>query len=84
LHISGEVIPVLWISELPSEFYVQGNVHATVVYEPFRVCAGILPVNWPPLHAGGKLVPSLAAGNTMILKPGEQALLTVLWLCEVL
>ena len=59
-------------------------MYASVVYEPFGVCAGILPFNWPPVHTGGKLAPSLAAGNTMILKPGEQAPLTVLRICEVL
>jgi acyl-CoA reductase-like NAD-dependent aldehyde dehydrogenase len=72
------------VDKLPSEFYDQGSVYATVVYEPFGVCAGILPFNWPPVHTGGKLAPSLAAGNTMILKPGEQAPLTVLRICEVL
>ncbi len=72
------------VDKLPSEFYDQGSVYATVIYEPFGVCAGILPFNWPPLHTGGKLAPALAAGNTMILKPGEQAPLTVLRICEVL
>jgi len=47
-------------------------------------CGGILPINWPPLHTGGRLAPSLATGNTTILKPGEQAPLTVLRICEVL
>lgn len=50
----------------------------------FGVHAGILPFNWPPLHTGGKLTSNLAAGNTMILKPGEQAPSTALWICEVL
>jgi acyl-CoA reductase-like NAD-dependent aldehyde dehydrogenase len=86
LHVSGEVVSVFGslIDKLSSEFYDQGGVYTTVIYEPFGVCAGILPFNWPPIHTGGKLAPSLAAGNTMILKPGEQAPLTVLWICEVL
>ena len=52
--------------------------------EPFGVVVGILPFNWPPLHAGGKAAPAIAAGNTIILKPGEQAPLTVLRVVELL
>ncbi|CAJ2510151.1 Uu.00g060510.m01.CDS01 [Anthostomella pinea] len=52
--------------------------------EPFGVCAGILPFNWPPIHTGGKIAPALAAGNTFIVKPGEQAPLTVIRICEIL
>jgi acyl-CoA reductase-like NAD-dependent aldehyde dehydrogenase len=70
--------------KLPSEFFDQGPIYATVIYEPFGVCAGILPFNWPPIHTGGKLAPALAAGNTMILKPGEQAPLTVMRIVDIL
>ena len=59
-------------------------MYCTVFYEPHGVCCGILPFNWPPIHTGGKLAPALAAGNTMILKPGEQAPLTVLRIVEIL
>ena len=52
--------------------------------EPFGVVVGVLPFNWPPLHAGGKTAPAIAAGNTIILKPGEQAPLTVLRVVELL
>jgi acyl-CoA reductase-like NAD-dependent aldehyde dehydrogenase len=72
------------VDKLPSEFYDRGAMYCTVFYEPYGVCAGILPFNWPPIHTGGKLAPSLAAGNTMILKPGEQAPLTVLRIVEIL
>lgn len=70
--------------KLPSEFFDQGNVYSTIIYEPLGVCAGIIPFNWPPIHVGGKLAPCLAAGNTMILKPGEQAPLTALRIVEIL
>ena len=72
------------IDKLPSEFYDRDPTCCTVVYEPLGVCAGILPFNWPPIHTGGKVAPALAAGNTIILKPGEQALLTVLRIVEIL
>lgn len=71
-------------NKLPGEFYDRGPLYATVFYEPHGVCCGILPFNWPPIHTGGKLAPALAAGNTMILKPGEQAPLTVAKIVEIL
>ncbi|KAF3058461.1 Aldehyde dehydrogenase [Daldinia childiae] len=60
--------------KLPSAFYDRGPLYTTVIHEPFGVCVGILPFNWPPIFAGSKPAPALAAGNTFILKPGEQAL----------
>lgn len=72
------------VDKLPSQFYDRGAMYCTVIQEPFGVCCGILPFNWPPIHTGGKLAPALAAGNTMILKPGEQAPLTVIRTVEIL
>ncbi|KAI0143865.1 dehydrogenase [Hypoxylon sp. NC0597] len=72
------------VDKLPSQFYDRGSLHSTVIYEPFGVCVGILPFNWPPIHAAGKTAPALAAGNTIILKPGEQAPLTVIRIVEIL
>ena len=72
------------VDKLPSQFYDRGSMYCTVFHEPYGVCCGILPFNWPPIHTGGKLAPALAAGNTMILKPGEQAPLTVMKMVEIL
>ena len=71
------------VDKLPTEFYDRGSVYTSVVREPHGVCAGILPFNWPPIHCGGKLAPALAAGNTMIMKPGEQAPLCALRIIEI-
>lgn len=72
------------VDKLPSQFYDRGVTTATVIHEPFGVCAGILPFNWPPIHCGGKVAPCIAMGNTIILKPGEQAPLTVMKIVEIL
>lgn len=72
------------VDKLPSEFYDRGSMYTAVVYEPYGVTAGILPFNWPPIHTGGKAAPALAAGNTMILKPGEQAPLCCMRIVEIL
>lgn len=83
LHLSFRYFASL-VDKLPSEFYDRGSMYCTVFHEPYGVCCGILPFNWPPLHTGGKLAPALAAGNTMILKPGEQAPLCVIKIVEIL
>ena len=72
------------VDKLPFQMYDRGSLHCTVIREPFGVCAGIIPFNWPPVHTGGKLAPALAAGNTMIIKPGEQAPLTCIRIVEII
>jgi aldehyde dehydrogenase (NAD+) len=39
--------------------------------EPFGVCSGIVPWNFPFLMAGWKIAPAIAAGNTVVLKPAS-------------
>jgi acyl-CoA reductase-like NAD-dependent aldehyde dehydrogenase len=68
---------------LPGEILDQGPIEARVVYEPYGVVAAILPFNWPPIHFAKKCAPALAVGNVVVIKPGEQAPLTVLRLVEL-
>ena len=68
---------------LHGEIVDSGPIEARVKYEPYGVVAAILPFNWPPLHFSKKSAPALAAGNTVVLKPGEQAPLAVLRLVEL-
>lgn len=65
------------------EILDQGPIEARISYEPYGVVAAILPFNWPPIHFSKKCAPALAAGNTIVIKPGEQAPLTVLRLVEL-
>jgi len=44
----------------------------TIAYEPMGVVGMITPWNWPLNQIALKVAPSLAAGNTMILKPSEE------------
>jgi aldehyde dehydrogenase (NAD+) len=48
---------------------MQGTVR--LVQEPVGVCALITPWNWPINQVAAKVVPALAAGCTMVLKPSE-------------
>jgi acyl-CoA reductase-like NAD-dependent aldehyde dehydrogenase len=68
---------------LHGEILDQGPIEARIIYEPYGVVAAILPFNWPPIHFSKKCAPALAAGNTVVVKPGEQAPLTVLRLVEI-
>lgn len=52
--------------------------------EPVGVCALITPWNWPINQIACKVIPALAAGCTMVLKPSEQAPLSATLFAEVL
>jgi len=71
------------IGEVETEVLAQGPIEARVVREPYGVVGAILPFNWPPIHFAAKCAPALAAGNTVVIKPGEQAPLTVLRMVEL-
>jgi acyl-CoA reductase-like NAD-dependent aldehyde dehydrogenase len=65
------------------ELIHQGPIEAHVTYEPYGVVAAILPFNWPVQHLAKKCAPALAVGNTVVVKPGEQAPLAILRLVEL-
>lgn len=48
--------------------------------EPLGVIGGIIPWNYPLLQAVWKIAPAIAAGNTVVIKPAEQACLSVMYL----
>src|SRR5262245_21630634 len=49
-----------------------GRVRSTVYRDPFGVCACIAPWNFPFAMPHWMVLPALATGNTVILKPSEQ------------
>ena len=51
--------------------------------EPIGVVAGIVPWNFPLMIAVWKLVPALAAGCTIVIKPSPETPLTALRLAEL-
>ena len=54
------------------------------VREPLGVVARIIPFNHPFMFAAGKSAAPLAAGNTIVVKPPDQAPLSALRLAELL
>lgn len=67
------------------EFSFSENIGSSrVVHEPVGVVAMITPWNWPLNQICAKVAPALAAGNTMILKPSEEAPTNALIFAEIL
>lgn len=54
------------------------NKRNIVVRQPFGVVAGVAPWNFPVSTILNKIVPALAAGNTVVVKPAQDTPLTAL------
>ena len=55
-----------------------------LIYEPKGVCALITPWNWPMNQVCLKVMPAIASGCTMVLKPSELAPLSSMILAELI
>ena len=69
------------------EFEKQLGEHAPnqrLIYEPKGVCALITPWNWPMNQVCLKVMPAIASGCTMVLKPSELAPLSSMILAELI
>ena len=68
------------------ERYQFERMHKTTMMrrEPIGVCGFITPWNWPINQIATKVVPALAAGCTMVLKPSEVAPLSAHLWAEIL
>lgn len=70
--VQGETIPV------------PGPYLNLTLREPLGVIAGITPWNYPLLQAIWKIAPAVCAGNTVVIKPAEQACLSVMLLARLI
>ena len=59
------------------------DFHVVVMHEPHGVTAHILPWNYPAQMFGRSVVPALAMGNAVVLKPSEDACLSPLAFCDI-
>src|ERR1044071_9384848 len=62
----------------------QKNAYGMVVRQPIGVCGGIVPWNFPLTLMGTKLGAALAAGNTIIIKPGSTTPLATIRTIELI
>ncbi|WP_020422173.1 phenylacetaldehyde dehydrogenase StyD [Amycolatopsis sp. ATCC 39116] len=74
--ITGQVIP--------TDGYLGRPTHSYTRREPVGVIAAIIPWNTPLMITAWKLAPALAAGNTVVVKPPEDAPLSILHLAKLL
>jgi len=69
---------------MPGGVRDSGSILDITMLEPYGVVAAILPFNWPPIITAGKMAPALIVGNTVVVKPPEQAPLSVLRMMELI
>ena len=60
------------------------NPDTRIIHEPIGVCALITPWNWPMNQIVLKVIPALATGCTMVLKPSEQSPLSGVLFSEIM
>jgi len=74
-----------WATKLGGETIpVRGPFLNYTVREPLGVIGAIIPWNFPLLLAARKIAPALAVGNTVVIKPPEEASLTTLALARIM
>lgn len=74
--INGSSIPTAGAMGKPTVSYT--------VREPVGVIGAIVPWNTPLMIAAWKMAPALAAGNTLVVKPAEDAPLSILHLATLI
>jgi acyl-CoA reductase-like NAD-dependent aldehyde dehydrogenase len=88
LDISFTIDSLRWYGEAADKLYdelahLDDTVTAMVTRAPLGVVGAILPWNAPAMIAAWKLGPALIAGNSLILKPAEDASLVCLRMAEL-
>lgn len=78
-HYYGEAIDKVYGQIAPTADNVLGLVH----HAPVGVVGAIVPWNFPLMIGSWKVAPALAAGNSVVLKPGESASLALLKIAEL-
>lgn len=69
---------------IPTAGYMGRPTHSYTIREPIGVIGAIIPWNTPLMIAAWKLAPALAAGNALVVKPAEDAPLSILALGKLL
>ena len=72
------------LKEFKFERKFENNSTNIIAYEPIGVCGLITPWNWPINQITLKVIPALATGCTMILKPSEIAPLSGMLFAEII
>ena len=79
LRYYAEVCDKIYGEVAPTPDGILGMIHK----EPVGVVGAIIPWNFPLMIGAWKLGPALACGNSVVIKPGESASLSLLRMCEL-
>jgi acyl-CoA reductase-like NAD-dependent aldehyde dehydrogenase len=60
------------VEALTAEVVEDGRARSTIYHDPLGVVGAITPWNFPMSMPAWMLIPSLAAGNTVVFKPSEE------------
>jgi len=80
-HINGFIEA---LENAPDNADAQQTQGQTILREPVGVCGLITPWNWPLNQIALKVIPAIAVGCTVILKPSEIAPMSALLFAEIL
>ena len=88
LEINFAIDSLRWYGEAADKLYdelahLDDNVTAMISRTPLGVVGAILPWNAPAIIGAWKLGPALVAGNSVVLKPAEDASLVCLRIVEL-
>ena len=75
---------ILRIKDFNFEEHFDSKSNNHISYEPIGVCGLITPWNWPINQIALKVIPALATGCTMILKPSEIAPVSAMLFAEMI
>jgi gamma-glutamyl-gamma-aminobutyraldehyde dehydrogenase len=88
IDVVDTVSTLRWYAEAADKLF--GRISPTgedylglITHEPVGVVAAVLPWNFPAMTLAWKIGPALAAGNSVIVKPAEQAPLSTLRIAEL-
>jgi acyl-CoA reductase-like NAD-dependent aldehyde dehydrogenase len=86
--VGGAANCIAWYGEAVDKVYDEiaptaPSALALIRREAMGVIGAIVPWNYPMLMASWKIGPSLAAGNSLVLKPSEKSPLTAMRLAEL-
>ena len=75
---------ILRLKNFNFEEHFDSKSNNQITYEPIGVCGLITPWNWPINQIALKVVPALATGCTMVLKPSEIAPISAMLFAEMI
>ena len=75
---------ILRLKNFKFEEHFDSQSNNYITYEPIGVCGLITPWNWPINQIALKVIPALATGCTMILKPSEISPISAMLFAEMI